>query len=84
MVTIWEKPNCPNCKIVKGVLRKEGIDFQIKQIFNDAGDMRPEPKNLMEVHELKAAPIVQSDHIVFGGLDKTKLDELIDWERVWD
>lgn len=84
MVIIWEKPNCPNCRIVQGVLRKGGIDFEVKQIFDDDGDMQPEAKNLMDVHNLKAAPIVQSDHIVFGGLDRVKLDELIDWERVWD
>ena len=82
MVIVWEKPACPNCNTIKGILQEEGIQFETRQIF-DGDNITPEARALMDKHGIKAAPIVKSDHVVFGGFDKAKLDELIDWEQVW-
>ena len=82
MVIVWEKPACPNCNTIKGILREEGIQFETRQIF-DGDTITPEAQALMVKHGIRSAPIVKSDHIIFGGFDKAKLDELIDWERVW-
>lgn len=83
MVTVWEKPRCPNCNTVKGILREEGIDFEVKQLLGPDMKLVDEAQALMDEHGIRSAPIVESPYVVFGGFNKAKLDELIDWEQVW-
>lgn len=84
MITVWTKPQCSQCNIVKSILDKEGVEYQVKDIFMADGEFNPVAKKLMDDHGIKSAPIVESLNIVFGGYNKSMLDEVIDWEKVWE
>lgn len=71
-VRVLEQPNCQACKAVKRKLTNAGVPFEVGQITDDD---RVAAKAL----GINAAPIVSFGDFHFGGLDITKLEELIAW-----
>ena len=53
MVIVWEKPACPNCNTVKGILQEEGIRFETRQIFD--GDISQLKQNIGDSSKVTAA-----------------------------
>lgn len=64
MVTVYSKPNCPHCNIVKANFKKHNVQFNEVNIAEDA-----EALNLIKQQGFTAAPVVMDGEDSFSGAD---------------
>ena len=72
MVTIYTKPNCPQCDTTKLFLNQKGIAFEDKPL-----ETSPEIFSLIEEKGYKSAPVVVSGSDSWSGFRPDKLASLI-------
>lgn len=63
-VTVYTKPNCPHCKIVKAKFKKYNVPYQEINILQDADALE-----LIKAHGFTAAPVVTDGFESFSGTD---------------
>lgn len=64
MVTVYSKPACPHCNIVKANFKKHNVPFTEVNIAEDA-----EALNLIKKQGFTAAPVVTDGEDSFSGAD---------------
>ena len=77
MVTVYSKPGCQPCRLVKMRLEKNDVEFEVKDITED-------PAALAHVEFLgyKSVPVVQWENAEgtigghFGGYAPDKIDDI--------
>lgn len=72
MITLYSKNNCMQCKMTKKFLEQNGATFQEINI-----DEYPEKIDYVKSLGFTAAPVIESDQMVFSGFQPTKLKEII-------
>jgi glutaredoxin-like protein NrdH len=68
-VTIYSKPNCPHCNIVKTQFKKHGVPYTEIDILQDADALK-----LIKSHGFTAAPVVTDGVDSFSGADAKGID----------
>ena len=70
-VTVWELPNCAQCRQTKRVMDQEGIQYRVRQLNRS-------PKAVERFKELGliAAPIVETDTKRWSGFRLEKIRSL--------
>lgn len=63
-VTIYSKPNCPHCNIVKAQFKKYNVPYQEIDIIQDADALK-----LIKAQGFTQAPIVFGENDSFSGAD---------------
>lgn len=77
-VTVWTKPNCIQCVMVKKLLTREEVDFVEKDIT--APEHETELNTFMAVG-IKSAPITQyGDFLIAGFADETLKNMITIWK----
>jgi glutaredoxin len=79
-ITLWTKPNCPQCEMTKKQFDNRGIIYQVKRL-----DRSPKATARFIELGLLAAPIVETDTKRWSGfrLDKIKsLEHHLKVERI--
>jgi glutaredoxin-like protein NrdH len=71
-ITLFSKNNCMQCKMTKKFLEKEGADYQEINI-----DEHPEKIEYVKSLGFSAAPVIESENLVFSGFQPAKLKEII-------
>ena len=64
MVTVYSKPNCPHCNIVKANFKKHNVPFTEVDITKDTGAL-----NHIKQQGFTAAPVVTDGEDSFSGAD---------------
>ncbi|MBA2796039.1 glutaredoxin-like protein NrdH [Streptococcus porcinus] len=72
MITLYSKNNCMQCKMTKKFLEQNGANFQEINI-----DEHPEKIEYVKSLGFTAAPVIESDQMVFSGFQPAKLKEII-------
>ncbi|MGT2932977.1 glutaredoxin-like protein NrdH [Streptococcus catagoni] len=72
MITVYSKNNCMQCKMTKKFLEQNGANFQEINI-----DEHPEKIDYVKSLGFSAAPVIESDTLVFSGFQPAKLKELL-------
>lgn len=68
-VTIYSKPNCPHCNIVKNQFKKYNVPYEEIDILQDADALK-----LIKAHGFTAAPVVTDGFDSFSGADAKGID----------
>lgn len=55
---VYEKPDCVRCKITKQYIEGMGIDYEVRQIFNEDGSRTEEAQALISGFGFQVAPLV--------------------------
>lgn len=63
-VTVYSKPNCPHCNIVKAQFKKYGVPYREIDILQDEDALK-----LIKSHGFAAAPVVIDGEDSFSGAD---------------
>lgn len=71
-ITLWTKPNCPQCDMTKRMFDKEGVQYQVKRL-----DKSPKATQRFIEMGFMAAPIVETDDRRWSGFRMTKINSLI-------
>ncbi|VTS31360.1 glutaredoxin-like protein [Streptococcus pseudoporcinus] len=72
MITLYSKNNCMQCKMTKKFLEQNGASFQEINI-----DEHPEKIDYVKSLGFTAAPVIESEQMVFSGFQPVKLKEII-------
>lgn len=57
-LVIYEKEKCSKCQATKVFAKQAGVEFEVRQIFNEDGGFSAEPETIMDKFDFKEAPIV--------------------------
>ncbi len=76
-LTVYRKHPCIKCDMTIKTAEKLGYNVEVLEIFDENGDMLPEPKALYEANNFKSAPIVTLEDEL-GNLVDTWSDFRID------
>ena len=71
-ITVWVKPNCPQCDMTKRIFDKEGVIYQTKRL-----DKSPKATQRFIDMGFMAAPIVETDDRRWSGFRNDKIKSLI-------
>ena len=66
---LFTSPTCGPCRILKGMIDKEGIDVTIIDATSISG-----AKEAMKYKLCKVPVLVNDDEVVFNGIDKIKVE----------
>lgn len=71
-VTVYSKPDCPQCDLTKRDLEILGIPFDLVDISQDEG-------MLNKIRELgfRSAPVVETDQDAWSGYNQEKIKSLL-------
>lgn len=72
MITVYSKHNCMQCKMTKKFLEQHGAAFQEINI-----DKHPEKVDYVKSLGFTAAPVIETDQVVFSGFQPAKLKDII-------
>lgn len=72
MITVYSKHNCMQCKMTKKFLEQHGAAFQEINI-----DELPEKVDYVKSLGFTAAPVIETDQVVFSGFQPAKLKDII-------
>ncbi|SQE95658.1 glutaredoxin-like protein [Streptococcus equi subsp. zooepidemicus] len=72
MITVYSKHNCMQCKMTKKFLKQHGAAFQEINI-----DEHPEKVDYVKSLGFTAAPVIETEQIVFSGFQPAKLKDII-------
>ncbi|HEL0246989.1 TPA: glutaredoxin-like protein NrdH [Streptococcus equi subsp. zooepidemicus] len=72
MITVYSKHNCMQCKMTKKFLEQHGAVFQEINI-----DEHPEKVDYVKSLGFTAAPVIETEQIVFSGFQPAKLKDII-------
>ncbi|HEL0003191.1 glutaredoxin-like protein NrdH [Streptococcus equi] len=72
MITVYSKHNCMQCKMTKKFLEQHGTAFQEINI-----DEHPEKVDYVKSLGFTAAPVIETDQVVFSGFQPAKLKDII-------
>lgn len=73
-VTVYSKPNCPQCDLTKRDMDILGIDYQTI-------DITQHQDKLAELAQqgFRSAPVVQTDNEIWSGYDQAKIKGLVSY-----
>ncbi|HEL0239204.1 TPA: glutaredoxin-like protein NrdH [Streptococcus equi subsp. zooepidemicus] len=72
MITVYSKHNCMQCKMTKKFLEQHGAAFREINI-----DEHPEKVDYVKSLGFTAAPVIETDQVVFSGFQPAKLKDII-------
>ena len=70
-ITLWTKPNCPQCEMTKKVFDQEQIIYQVKRL-----DKSPKATERFIEMGFMSAPIVETDDRRWAGFRISKIRSL--------
>jgi glutaredoxin-like protein NrdH len=70
-ITLWTKPNCPQCEMTKKQFDNRGIVYQVKRL-----DRSPKAVERFKELGLLSAPIVETDDRRWSGFRLGKIQSL--------
>lgn len=81
-ITVYSKKDCPNCDMLKGLLREENIEYDMVRIDTPAALTELRMNNVFTM----SAPVLQIDNKFYTIRDMTAtgLETTIDRNRVMD
>ncbi len=73
-VTIYSKPNCPQCDLTKRDMDILGVEYE-------AIDITKHQDQLERLADMgyRSAPVVQTDHEIWSGYDQEKIKGLVSY-----
>jgi glutaredoxin-like protein NrdH len=73
-VTVYSKPNCPQCELTKRDMDILGIEYE-------SVDITQHQEQLQRLTALgyRSAPVVETDHGIWSGYDQDKIKSLVSY-----
>lgn len=73
-ITVYSKPNCPQCELTKRDMDILGIEYQTIDISQDQDKL----DELMKLG-FRSAPVVQTENEAWSGYDQAKIKNLVSY-----
>ena len=73
-VTVYSKPNCPQCDLTKRDMDILGIEYQTIDITQNQEKLAE-----LAAQGFRSAPVVQTDNEIWAGYDQAKIKELVSY-----
>lgn len=71
-ITVYSKPNCPQCELTKRDMDILGIEYQTIDISQNQDKL-----NELVQMGFRSAPVVQTDSETWAGYDQAKIKNLV-------
>lgn len=73
-ITVYSKPNCPQCELTKRDMDILGIEYQTIDISQNQ-----EKLNELVQMGFRSAPVVQTDNETWAGYDQARIKNLVSY-----
>lgn len=73
-VTVYSKPNCPQCELTKRDMDILGIDYQTIDITQHQDQLER-----LAGMGYRSAPVVETEHAIWSGYDQDKIKSLVSY-----
>lgn len=73
MITVYSKPNCPQCDMTKNYFIRKGIEFKSIDLTEDTDSLT----RLKEAGH-RQAPVVEADNYVWSGYRPDMIEEYLE------
>lgn len=73
-ITVYSKPNCPQCELTKRDMDILGIEYQTIDITQNQDKLAE-----LTQQGFRSAPVVQTDHETWAGYDQNKIKSLVSY-----